>query len=139
MDSSVIKKLTYVQLSSLVSPSFWSKLTEIKLDVDKLSETERHIWGYYPIIRNRNISFTFLEVDSTSFNQWVFCLGFCFELCSIARKQYAFYIFEEFYLTFGMSSRLLITVLSYYSSFKSFYKRKIKIFFIFKRDQLLVS
>lgn len=69
MDSSVIKKLTYVQLSSLVSPSFWSKLTEIKLDVDKLSETERHIWGYYPIIRNRNISFTFLEVDSTSFNQ----------------------------------------------------------------------
>lgn len=69
MDLSVIKKLTYVQLSSLVSPSFWSKLTEIKLDVDKLSETERHIWGYYPIIRNRNISFTFLEVDSTSFNQ----------------------------------------------------------------------
>ncbi|KAL1498129.1 hypothetical protein ABEB36_008981 [Hypothenemus hampei] len=61
-------KLTYVQLSSLVNPSFWNKLTELKLDVDKLSETERHLWGYFPLLSNNDLE-PYLEVDSTSFNE----------------------------------------------------------------------
>ncbi|XP_050304450.1 ubiquitin-like modifier-activating enzyme ATG7 [Anthonomus grandis grandis] len=63
------EKLTYVQVSSSVNPSFWSKLTELKLNVDKLDETERDVWGYFSLLRNKNVSQPMLEVDSTSFNE----------------------------------------------------------------------
>lgn len=62
-------KLKFVQLSSSVNPSFWNKLTELKLNVDKLNETERHSWGYFSILRNNRVCTPLLEVDSTSFNE----------------------------------------------------------------------
>ncbi|CAG9761098.1 unnamed protein product [Ceutorhynchus assimilis] len=61
-------RLKYVSPSSVVNPSFWNKLTELKLDVDRLEETERPLWGYMHFINNDNLPTTFVEVDSTSFN-----------------------------------------------------------------------
>lgn len=61
------KLLQYIPFSSFIDPSFWFKLTEIKLDIDKLNEDRKHIWGSYS-----NIAKTFeaamLDVDCTSFN-----------------------------------------------------------------------
>lgn len=39
------KVFQYVQFSSIVSPDFWYKLAEIKLDVEKLNEESRPIRG----------------------------------------------------------------------------------------------
>ncbi|KAF5281621.1 hypothetical protein FQR65_LT02941 [Abscondita terminalis] len=61
------KLLEYFPFNSSVNPSFWHKLTEIKLDVDKLNETSRQIWGYYTNLTN-NCAASFFEVDSMSFN-----------------------------------------------------------------------
>lgn len=70
MDKS--EKLLNVPFSSSVNPSFWSKLTEIKLDVDRLQENKRKIWGYFT---NVNVQFKpLMEVDSTSFNRYYFNL-----------------------------------------------------------------
>ncbi|CAH0554782.1 unnamed protein product [Brassicogethes aeneus] len=60
--------LTYVQLSSCVNPSFWNKLTELKLNVDKLDEASRNIWGYFTNL-NKDCVNSILEVDSTSYNE----------------------------------------------------------------------
>lgn len=60
--------LAYTNLSSSINPSFWSKLTEIKLNVDKLSEKPRHIWGYFHISIKTECTLALLDVDSTSFN-----------------------------------------------------------------------
>ncbi|XP_056645877.1 ubiquitin-like modifier-activating enzyme ATG7 isoform X1 [Diorhabda sublineata] len=60
--------LSYVPLSSSVNPSFWSKLTELKLDIYKLNEVEQHIWGYSELINNPNCPLSLVEIDSTSFN-----------------------------------------------------------------------
>lgn len=57
--------LTYVQLSSSVNPSFWNKLSDLKLNVYKLDETQKDIWGFFNMI---NSSAAFIEVDSSSFN-----------------------------------------------------------------------
>ncbi|XP_066145720.1 ubiquitin-like modifier-activating enzyme ATG7 [Euwallacea fornicatus] len=69
MEAKEGKRLIYQQLASFVNPSFWSKLTDLKLNVDKLDETERHLWGYFPLIRATEVPYPFLEVDSTSFNE----------------------------------------------------------------------
>ncbi|CAG9830848.1 unnamed protein product [Diabrotica balteata] len=58
----------YIPITSSVNPSFWSKLTEMKLDVYKSKEIEQHLFGYTDILKQLNCPWTFLEVDSTSFN-----------------------------------------------------------------------
>ncbi|KAJ8932784.1 hypothetical protein NQ314_014488 [Rhamnusium bicolor] len=64
------QQLSYVQLSSSINPSFWNKFTELKLNLDKLDETQHSIWGYFSIIlANKECTVPVLEVDSTSFNQ----------------------------------------------------------------------
>ncbi|KAK5645056.1 hypothetical protein RI129_006356 [Pyrocoelia pectoralis] len=62
------KKLEYFPFNSTINPSFWHKLTEIKLDVDKLKENSRPIWGYYSNLKLNNFNTCLFEVDSTSFN-----------------------------------------------------------------------
>ena len=62
------KLLEFVPFKSCINPSFWHKLSEIKLNVDKLNEKVRKIWGYYSNIEDKCI----LEVDSTSFNRYQF-------------------------------------------------------------------
>nr|CAI5821254.1 unnamed protein product [Callosobruchus analis] len=44
--------LSYMQISSCVNPSFWNKLSELKLDVYKLDISQQQIWGYYTIINS---------------------------------------------------------------------------------------
>nr|CAH7738038.1 unnamed protein product [Callosobruchus chinensis] len=61
--------LSYVQISSCVNPSFWNKLSELKLDVYKLDVSQQRIWGYYTIINSSGCPITIIEVDSTSFNR----------------------------------------------------------------------
>ncbi|KAF5298118.1 hypothetical protein FQA39_LY02542 [Lamprigera yunnana] len=68
MDNLKGRFLEYVPFSSSVNPSFWHKFTEIKLDIDKLNETERKIWGFYSNIMYPNIRASVFEIDSTSFN-----------------------------------------------------------------------
>lgn len=61
--------LSYVPLNSSVNPSFWSKLSELKIDVYKSNEIDVVIWGYSRLIENANLPTSLLEVDSTSFNK----------------------------------------------------------------------
>ncbi|XP_030766946.1 ubiquitin-like modifier-activating enzyme ATG7 isoform X2 [Sitophilus oryzae] len=61
-------KLSYVQAVSSVNPSFWNKLTEIKLNVDKLSESPRPVWGYFTLLSKTTVNQPLIELDSTSFN-----------------------------------------------------------------------
>lgn len=58
--------LSFIQISSSVNPSFWNKLSELKLNVYKLDESTKNIWGSYTIPNNSGL--TYIEVDSTSFN-----------------------------------------------------------------------
>jgi Ubiquitin-like modifier-activating enzyme ATG7 N-terminus len=39
------KVFQYVQFKSMVSPDFWYKLVEVKLDIEKLDEEKRKIFG----------------------------------------------------------------------------------------------
>lgn len=57
--------LQFAPLQSFVSPTFWHKLAEIKLDLDRLDDTAKSVWGYYT---NRNAKSCLLEVDYTAFN-----------------------------------------------------------------------
>ncbi|XP_053611614.1 ubiquitin-like modifier-activating enzyme ATG7 [Plodia interpunctella] len=57
--------IQYVPFMSFVHPSFWHTLTEVKLDVDKLNETTKHIFGRFTY--REDIGSVF-EVDGTSFN-----------------------------------------------------------------------
>ncbi|XP_073845173.1 autophagy-related 7 [Musca autumnalis] len=57
--------LQFAPLQSFVSPTFWHKLAEIKLDLDGLNDKPKQIWGYYT---NRNAKSCLLEVDYTAFN-----------------------------------------------------------------------
>ncbi|KAL3269883.1 hypothetical protein HHI36_008940 [Cryptolaemus montrouzieri] len=61
-------KLEFLPISSSIDPSFWNKLYEIKLNVDKLNETHHSIWGYFSNINNKS-NVPLLEVNSTSFNK----------------------------------------------------------------------
>ncbi|KAF9823835.1 hypothetical protein SFRURICE_013372 [Spodoptera frugiperda] len=58
--------IQYVPFMSFVHPSFWHSLTEMKLDVDKLNETTKQIWGRFTY---RSTVGAVFEVDGTSFNK----------------------------------------------------------------------
>ncbi|KAH8402248.1 hypothetical protein KR009_010694 [Drosophila setifemur] len=58
--------LQFAPWASFVSPTFWHKLAELKLDYDRLSDTKRTISGHYT---NRNASGCLLEVDYTAYNR----------------------------------------------------------------------
>ncbi|KAL0821147.1 hypothetical protein ABMA28_005766 [Loxostege sticticalis] len=68
MSSSVNKGeiIQYVPFMSFVHPSFWHTLTEMKIDVDKLSENTKQIFGRFTYRDDLGPVF---EVDGTSFNR----------------------------------------------------------------------
>lgn len=57
--------LLYFPFQSFVSPTFWHKLSEIKIDFDRLSDAAKPIYGFYT---NFKASSCLLEVDYSSFN-----------------------------------------------------------------------
>ncbi|XP_013183653.2 ubiquitin-like modifier-activating enzyme ATG7 [Amyelois transitella] len=58
--------IQYVPFMSFVHPSFWHTLTEVKLDVDKLNEPTKQIFGRFTYRQDIGPVF---EVDGTSFNR----------------------------------------------------------------------
>ncbi|KAL0870608.1 hypothetical protein ABMA27_005568 [Loxostege sticticalis] len=68
MSSSINKGeiIQYVPFMSFVHPSFWHTLTEMKIDVDKLSENTKQIFGRFTYRDDLGPVF---EVDGTSFNR----------------------------------------------------------------------
>ncbi|CAD7013663.1 unnamed protein product [Ceratitis capitata] len=63
MASNVV--LQYAPLQSFVNPTFWHKLSEIKLNHDRLSDAPKPIYGYYT---NFNAKACLLETDYSAFN-----------------------------------------------------------------------
>ncbi|XP_034108121.1 ubiquitin-like modifier-activating enzyme ATG7 isoform X1 [Drosophila albomicans] len=59
------KILQFAPFESFVSPTFWHKLAELKLDHDRLSDAKRSIFGHYT---NRKASRCLLEVDYSAYN-----------------------------------------------------------------------
>jgi ubiquitin-like modifier-activating enzyme ATG7 len=59
------KIFQYVPIKSTVNPDFWYKLAEIKLDVEKLEETNRKIYASYTNFMAKNC---LIDLDTTSFN-----------------------------------------------------------------------
>ncbi|ALC41729.1 Atg7 [Drosophila busckii] len=57
--------LQFAPFESFVSPTFWHKLAELKLDYDRLTDTKRKISGHYT---NRKASGCLLEVDYAAYN-----------------------------------------------------------------------
>ncbi|XP_036343701.1 LOW QUALITY PROTEIN: ubiquitin-like modifier-activating enzyme ATG7 [Rhagoletis pomonella] len=57
--------LQYAPLQSFVNPNFWHKLSEIKLNHDRLSDAPKPIFGYYT---NLNAKACLLETDYSAFN-----------------------------------------------------------------------
>lgn len=62
------KIFQFQPFNSFVSPTFWHKLAEIKIDVDRLSDVRRPINGFYT---NSDATHCLLEADATSFNRFV--------------------------------------------------------------------
>lgn len=64
--------LQFVPFTSFVNPSFWHKLADLKIDVDRLNDVSRPISGFFS---NTDTSGApgkcLLEVDYTAFNRWV--------------------------------------------------------------------
>lgn len=62
--------LEFKPISSCIHPSFWSKLTELKLDFDGVDEKIHTVWGYYTNFQapSSNVDST-LDLDSTSYNR----------------------------------------------------------------------
>lgn len=60
--------LEFVPFITSINPSFWNKLTEIKLNIDQLNENVHDIWGYYSNFAAQTTVGAVMEVDSTSFN-----------------------------------------------------------------------
>ncbi|EDW74525.1 uncharacterized protein Dwil_GK21355 [Drosophila willistoni] len=67
--------LQFASFESFVSPTFWHKLSELKLDHDRLSDTKRSISGYYI---NRRATGCLLEVDYTAYNSSTQCPKFSY-------------------------------------------------------------
>lgn len=59
--------LKYIPYQTVINPSFWYKLTQVKLDIDKLNETRKHIWGMFTNVKQQQ-DLSFLELDCISFN-----------------------------------------------------------------------
>ncbi|XP_046408328.1 ubiquitin-like modifier-activating enzyme ATG7 [Ischnura elegans] len=59
--------LRYAPFSSVVAPGFWHNLSQLKLDVDRLCELPRKIWGYYSASDPPGFNMS-LFVDYSSFN-----------------------------------------------------------------------
>lgn len=60
--------IQYVPFNSFVHPSFWYSLSDMKLNVDKLNETTKQIYGKYNF---RDDIASVFEVDGTSFNRLI--------------------------------------------------------------------
>lgn len=58
--------LKYIPHFPVINPSFWYKLTQLKLDVDRLEENRKHLWGWFSNIGQHDLSF--MEIDCASFN-----------------------------------------------------------------------
>jgi hypothetical protein len=56
----------YVQFKSFVNTNFWYKLAEIKLDIDKLSDQKREIFGTYSNLTGKK--WNIFEIDLEAFN-----------------------------------------------------------------------
>ncbi|XP_039287408.1 ubiquitin-like modifier-activating enzyme ATG7 [Nilaparvata lugens] len=65
MEESAKEVLKFSSLSSSIEPGFWYKLAELKLEVDKLDEHERKIWGSYKKIGGKSL----FTVGLSSFNK----------------------------------------------------------------------
>jgi len=59
--------LQYSPFNSSVDPSFWHKLSHVKLDVDRLEERVRPIWGHYSNAIPPGLT-SYLHVDCSSYN-----------------------------------------------------------------------
>lgn len=59
--------LRFEPLSSCLDPNFWFKVSQLKLEVDKLDEVQRPLIGYYS-----SKSAPYLSLDCSSFNQYIF-------------------------------------------------------------------
>jgi hypothetical protein len=59
--------LQYSPFNSSVDPSFWHKLSQVKLDIDKLEEKVRSVWGYYSNAIPPGLT-SFLHVDCSAYN-----------------------------------------------------------------------
>lgn len=55
----------FVPPKSFVHTDFWFKFADVKLNVDKLSENQKHLFGF---INNASSSQPVIEIDCTSFN-----------------------------------------------------------------------
>lgn len=60
--------LKFVPFSSCIDPSFWHRITQLKLDVDRLNENNHQIWGYYSNKKPEGLNGV-LSVDCSSFNK----------------------------------------------------------------------
>ncbi|CAH2267274.1 jg14741 [Pararge aegeria aegeria] len=58
--------IQYVPFTSFVNPSFWHSFTDIKFNVDKLSENTKQIYGRFSYANDIGPVF---EVDGTAFNK----------------------------------------------------------------------
>lgn len=63
------KIFQFQPFSSFVSPTFWHKLAELKIDVDRLNDDRKPIFGFYT---NSDVTHCLLETDATSFNRFVY-------------------------------------------------------------------
>ncbi|XP_047505868.1 ubiquitin-like modifier-activating enzyme ATG7 [Pieris napi] len=66
MSSTDDQIIQYVPFMSFVHPSFWHTLTDLKLNVDRLNENTKQIYGRFTY---RNDIGPVFEVDGTSFNK----------------------------------------------------------------------
>lgn len=44
--------LKFVPMETIISQTFWFKLAEIKLDVDRLNDAEKRIYGKFPLLES---------------------------------------------------------------------------------------
>jgi hypothetical protein len=65
------QKLMFSPFSSLISPTFWGKFDEVKVEVLKLNEDPVPIWGFYASHDMSDVN-PILSVDNTSFDMWGF-------------------------------------------------------------------